>query len=340
MTIKVNGQDREVADGTTVTALIEQHNLSPQKVAVELNRRLIRSDKYDTVLKAGDEVEIVTFVGGGGVKAVLNVGGRSKGIPIPPWYAGWRHDLLDIDPRGGADIVMDARDLLNHTAGVYDAIYCGHNLEHYHRHDGAKVLRGFHHVLKPDGFVEIRVPNLGHLFQEVVQRNLDIDDVFYVSASGPILVRDMIYGLPRRDRALGTGLLQPQDRLHRQIAAEVRRRTSGFPHTSSAHPQPEELVGFFFKQCRHRRVDLLRMIGVLAGVNRHRISVDGRLPHQGFRGPQPPVRRHGQVRRLRADAAGARRQRLPGRDRRGAARAAGRQAGPVAARFSRPATAT
>ena len=65
MTIKVNGQDREVGDGTTVTALIELHNLSPQKVAVELNRRLIRSDKYGAVLQAGDEVEIVTFVGGG-----------------------------------------------------------------------------------------------------------------------------------------------------------------------------------------------------------------------------------------------------------------------------------
>jgi sulfur carrier protein len=63
--IKVNGQDFEVADGTTVTQLIEQHRLSPQKVAIELNRRLIRSEKYETVLKAGDEVEIVTFVGGG-----------------------------------------------------------------------------------------------------------------------------------------------------------------------------------------------------------------------------------------------------------------------------------
>ena len=65
MTIHVNGQPRDVADGTTVAQLIEQHNLTPQKVAVELNRRLIRSEKYDTVLKAGDEVEIVTFVGGG-----------------------------------------------------------------------------------------------------------------------------------------------------------------------------------------------------------------------------------------------------------------------------------
>jgi len=65
MIVKVNGQEREVADGTTVTQLIEQHQLSPAKVAVELNRRLIRSEKYDTALKAGDEVEIVTFVGGG-----------------------------------------------------------------------------------------------------------------------------------------------------------------------------------------------------------------------------------------------------------------------------------
>ena len=65
MIIKVNGQDRDVPEGTTVTQLIEQHSLTPQKVAVELNRRLIRTEKYETILKAGDEVEIVTFVGGG-----------------------------------------------------------------------------------------------------------------------------------------------------------------------------------------------------------------------------------------------------------------------------------
>jgi len=65
VTITVNGQPRDVADGTTVAQLIEQNQLTPQKVAVELNRRLIRAEKYDTVLSAGDEVEIVTFVGGG-----------------------------------------------------------------------------------------------------------------------------------------------------------------------------------------------------------------------------------------------------------------------------------
>ena len=65
MTITVNGNDQDTTDGTTVTDLIAQHQLTPQKVAIELNKRLLRTEKYDTVLKAGDEVEIVTFVGGG-----------------------------------------------------------------------------------------------------------------------------------------------------------------------------------------------------------------------------------------------------------------------------------
>jgi thiamine biosynthesis protein ThiS len=65
MTITVNGNEQDTTDGTTVHDLIAQHQLTPQKVAIELNKRLLRTEKYDTVLKAGDEVEIVTFVGGG-----------------------------------------------------------------------------------------------------------------------------------------------------------------------------------------------------------------------------------------------------------------------------------
>jgi thiamine biosynthesis protein ThiS len=65
VTITVNGQAKEVADGTTVAQLVAQHNLTPTKVAIELNRRLLRAEKYDTPLKEGDEIELVTFVGGG-----------------------------------------------------------------------------------------------------------------------------------------------------------------------------------------------------------------------------------------------------------------------------------
>lgn len=65
MTVQVNGTDEDLPDGTTVRQLIERHNLTPEKVAVELDRRLIRASQYDTLLKPGDQVEIVTFVGGG-----------------------------------------------------------------------------------------------------------------------------------------------------------------------------------------------------------------------------------------------------------------------------------
>ena len=65
MTIKVNGQSTDLPDGIDVTALIARHHLTPDKVAIELNRRLLKRDRYDTPLKPGDEIEIVTFVGGG-----------------------------------------------------------------------------------------------------------------------------------------------------------------------------------------------------------------------------------------------------------------------------------
>lgn len=65
MNVIVNGQPRDVAEGTTLRQLVEQHNLKPEKVAIELNKRLARADKYDLPLKNGDEIEIVTFVGGG-----------------------------------------------------------------------------------------------------------------------------------------------------------------------------------------------------------------------------------------------------------------------------------
>jgi thiamine biosynthesis protein ThiS len=65
MKVTVNGEARELPEGETIRALVTRHNLSPDKVAIELNRRLVRSERYDQALKDGDEVEIVTFVGGG-----------------------------------------------------------------------------------------------------------------------------------------------------------------------------------------------------------------------------------------------------------------------------------
>lgn len=128
------------------------------------------------------------------VPRVLNVGGNSKEIPIPPHFDHWRHDLLDIDPRGKPDLLCDARELATQAAAIYDAIYCSHNLEHYLHHDSKRVLLGFLHVLKDSGFADIRVPDIGQLMRHCTAQNMDLDDVLYTSPAGPIMVRDVLWG--------------------------------------------------------------------------------------------------------------------------------------------------
>jgi thiamine biosynthesis protein ThiS len=65
MRLKINGEDRQIPDGSDILSLLSASKLTPDKVAVEVNRRLVRSEKYATPLNDGDEIEIVTFVGGG-----------------------------------------------------------------------------------------------------------------------------------------------------------------------------------------------------------------------------------------------------------------------------------
>jgi sulfur carrier protein len=64
--IRLNGEPRAIAPGTSVDALVRQLGLRPEVVAVELNERLVARDlRVTTVLRDGDRVEVVTLVGGG-----------------------------------------------------------------------------------------------------------------------------------------------------------------------------------------------------------------------------------------------------------------------------------
>lgn len=126
---------------------------------------------------------------------VLNVGGGSKSIALPAHYAGWEHLLLDIQPGRDVDLVHDGREMLRFPANVYDAVYCSHNLEHYFKHEVPRVLKGFRHVLRSDGFCEIRVPDLGGVFRTAVAGHLELGSELYTSPAGPITVHDVIYGL-------------------------------------------------------------------------------------------------------------------------------------------------
>ena len=66
MQIKLNGETKDVADGTTLLSLVEQLSLAPERLAVELNHEVIRRAEWHAVtLSDGDRVELVHFVGGG-----------------------------------------------------------------------------------------------------------------------------------------------------------------------------------------------------------------------------------------------------------------------------------
>ena len=64
--IVVNGEARRVAERSSLLDLLETLGLDPRTVVVELNREIVRRPRLgETVLAAGDAVELVHFVGGG-----------------------------------------------------------------------------------------------------------------------------------------------------------------------------------------------------------------------------------------------------------------------------------
>ena len=63
--VKINGKSLDV-DGKTITQYLEQTDYVLQYIAVEQNGNIIPKSTYDeVVLKDGDTLEIVSFVGGG-----------------------------------------------------------------------------------------------------------------------------------------------------------------------------------------------------------------------------------------------------------------------------------
>ena len=64
--IQVNGETREAAENTSLPELVVSLNLKPEQIAIELNQIVVRRLQWpETVLRDGDKIEIVHFVGGG-----------------------------------------------------------------------------------------------------------------------------------------------------------------------------------------------------------------------------------------------------------------------------------
>jgi len=66
MKICINGEEKEVADGLSIARLLEELQIRPARVVIEHNREIVSRQAHEsTVLKEGDALEIVQFVGGG-----------------------------------------------------------------------------------------------------------------------------------------------------------------------------------------------------------------------------------------------------------------------------------
>lgn len=66
MKIRINGEEKEINEGLSLAALLDEFQIRPGRVVVELNRNIIAREAHgSTALKEGDALEIVHFVGGG-----------------------------------------------------------------------------------------------------------------------------------------------------------------------------------------------------------------------------------------------------------------------------------
>jgi thiamine biosynthesis protein ThiS len=66
MTVRINGEARQVPDSLDVAGLVALLGMKPDRVAVELNREIVpRAAWQGRALRDGDELEVVHFVGGG-----------------------------------------------------------------------------------------------------------------------------------------------------------------------------------------------------------------------------------------------------------------------------------
>ena len=66
VTIQLNGERYEVPESLTVDELLARLEVDGRRVAVEVNELVVKKAAYaDTIVRDGDAVEVVNFVGGG-----------------------------------------------------------------------------------------------------------------------------------------------------------------------------------------------------------------------------------------------------------------------------------
>ncbi len=124
------------------------------------------------------------------LKKILHAGcGDGK---LPKDWQAYREIRLDNDPTLSPDIVASIVAMPMIEDESFDAVLASHVVEHLHAHEAAMALAEFHRVLKPDGILELWVPDLQTIGGRIALDQLDVP--VYQCSMGPITPLDMLYG--------------------------------------------------------------------------------------------------------------------------------------------------
>jgi predicted SAM-dependent methyltransferase len=104
----------------------------------------------------------------------------------------WKEIRLDIDEDVNPDIVGTLTDMKLVETATVDVVYSAYNIDHIYAHEVPIALGEFYRVLKDDGLVIIKCPDLQSVAEAVAQDKLL--DTLYVSPIGPISAIDIMYG--------------------------------------------------------------------------------------------------------------------------------------------------
>ena len=105
----------------------------------------------------------------------------------------WKEIRLDIDEGVNPDIVATLTDMQFIETGTFDAVHSAYNIDHIYAHEVPVALAEFYRVLKDDGIVFIRCPDIQSVCEAVVHDRFL--ETFYETDDGQkIAAVDILFG--------------------------------------------------------------------------------------------------------------------------------------------------
>jgi len=128
------------------------------------------------------------------MKTLLHVGCASLNISHLKGFNidNWTEIRQDIDKSRNPDILGTLTDLSEVETGTIDAVYSAYNIDHIYPHEVPIAISEFFRVLKNDGIVIIKCPDIQSVCEAVGKDQLL--EPFYNSPVGPIAPIDILFG--------------------------------------------------------------------------------------------------------------------------------------------------